>query len=141
MPKITTIYRAATGTAAGLLIFALSGCATTSLPPPPEAQVESILPPPPPPPHGQVIEGLVDGASIRTSNSYGNIEVRAMSYGPAVCTTHITVGDRTVSIAAPPAAYSPWVMANSHTASLSFNIGKRDQCDTRTEAQIRYWKG
>ena len=88
----------------------------------------------------QVVTGIFDGMVISTADVYGNIEVRAMSYGPGFCTTHITVGDQTVSIAAPPAIYSGWVTATSHSGSIGFAVSKRDICDTGTEVQVRYWK-
>jgi hypothetical protein len=88
----------------------------------------------------QVVVGLWQGMTIKTSNSWANVEVRAMSFGPGFCATHITVGDKTVAIAAPPATYSGWVTANSHGGSVNFSISKDDKCDTGTQAQVRYWR-
>ena len=88
----------------------------------------------------QVVVGLVDGMYIQTGNSWGNVEVRAKSFGPGFCATHVTVGDKTVSIAAPPYAYSGWVIVNSYGGSVSFQISKEDICDTGTVAEVRYWK-
>jgi len=87
----------------------------------------------------QITSGIVDGMTIRTGNSWGNVEVRAMSMGPGFCSTHISVGDRTVNVAAPPGVYTPWMIVNSHGGRVSFNIGKDDICDTGTIAQVRYW--
>lgn len=117
-------------TLTGLLAIGIAACTPT--PPPP--------PPPPPPPGQQVVTNYHGGMTIRTANAYGNIETRAMSYGPGFCTTHVSVGDKTVSIAAPPAVYTPWVTVRSHSGSLTFPVSKTDQCDTGTEVQIRYWK-
>ena len=88
----------------------------------------------------QVVVGLIDGMVIQTGNSWGNVEVRAKSFGPGFCATHVTVGDKTVSIAAPPLAYSNWVVVNSYGGSVSFAISKEDICDTGTIAEVRYWK-
>ncbi len=88
----------------------------------------------------QTVTGLVDGMTIRTGNSWANIEVRAMSMGPGFCATHITVGDKTITVAAPPLVYSTWYIANSHGGSVSFDISKADQCDVGTLAQIRYYR-
>ncbi len=88
----------------------------------------------------QVVTNYYDGLVVRTANAYGNIETRAMSYGPGACTTHVSAGDKTVSFVAPPATYSSWVVIRSHTGSMSFPISKSDQCSTGTEVQIRYWK-
>lgn len=88
----------------------------------------------------QAVTGLVNGMTIRTSDSWANVEVRAMSFGPGFCATHITVGDKTVSYAAPPAVYGPWVIAASHGGRVSFEVSKSDQCDTGTQAQVRYWR-
>lgn len=83
--------------------------------------------------------GLVDGMVIKTSNSWGNVEVRAQSFGPGFCSTEVTVGDKTVIIAAPPLTYSSWIIANSYGGSVTFSISKSDNCDTGTMAQVRYW--
>lgn len=88
----------------------------------------------------QVETGLVQGMTISTSDSWANVEVRAMSFGPGFCATHITVGDRTVSYAAPPGIYGPWVIVASHGGRVSFEVSKADQCDTGTQAQVRYWR-
>lgn len=88
----------------------------------------------------QVVIGLVDGMTIQTGNAWANVEVRAMSFGPGFCATHITVGDKTISVAAPPAVYSGWYVANSHGGRVSFTVSKQDQCDTGTLAQVRYFR-
>lgn len=87
----------------------------------------------------QRVVGLVDGMTIRTGNSWANVEVRAQSFGPGFCSTEVTVGDKTVIIAAPPLTYSGWTIVNSHGGSVSFEISKRDNCDTGAMAQVRYW--
>lgn len=88
----------------------------------------------------QVVAPLINGMTIRTGDSWGNVEVRAKSFGPGFCATHVTVGDKTVSIAAPPMSWSGWVVANSYGGSVSFEISKEDICDTGTIAEVRYWK-
>ncbi|MEQ8379024.1 hypothetical protein [Parvibaculum sp.] len=88
----------------------------------------------------QTVTNTFNGMTIVTADVYGNIEARAYSYGPGFCTTHVTVGDKTVNIAAPPAIYSPWTEVISHSGSIGFSVSKDDQCDTGTEVQIRYWK-
>lgn len=88
----------------------------------------------------QVVVGLVNGMTIQTGNSWANVEVRAMSMGPGFCATHITVGDKTISVAAPPMVYSSWYIANSHGGKVSFSISKDDKCDTGTLAEVRYFR-
>lgn len=88
----------------------------------------------------QIVAGLVDGMTIDTGNVWGNVEVRAKSMGPGFCATNISVGDKTVAVAAPPFVYSDWQVANSHGGEVSFKLGKEDKCDTGTLAEVRYWK-
>lgn len=83
---------------------------------------------------------LVNGMIIRTGNVYGNVEARAYSYGPGFCTTHVSAAEKTVSILAPPAVYSNWVVVTSHSGSIGLSVTKEDQCDTGTEVQVRYWQ-
>ena len=88
----------------------------------------------------QVEVGLVEGMTITTADSWANVEVRAMSFGPGMCSTHISVGDKTVNYAAPPGIYGPWVIVASHGGRVSYQVSKSDQCDTGTQAQVRYWR-
>lgn len=88
----------------------------------------------------QTTETLYDGMVIRTANVVGNVSVRAYSFGPGFCTTKITIDDKSVNFAAPPATYGPWLDVKSHSGAFSFAISKEDKCDTRTEVQVRYWK-
>jgi hypothetical protein len=88
----------------------------------------------------QIVTGLVNGMTIQTSDSIANVEVHAMSFGPGFCATNITVGGKTIVVAAPPGIYSEWMIANSHIGKVSFSISKDDICDTGTQAEVRYWR-
>lgn len=87
----------------------------------------------------QRVVGLVDGMVVTTSDSWANVEVRAKSFGPGFCSTEVTVGDKTIIIAAPPIVYSAWTIVNSHGGSVDFTVSKKDNCDTGTLAEVRYF--
>lgn len=88
----------------------------------------------------QVIEGIVDGQSITTSNSVANVEVRAQSLGPGACAVEFSTGNNSIGFLAVPFSYSPWTKLASHIGSATFKIGIDAKCDTGVLAQVRYFR-
>jgi hypothetical protein len=87
-----------------------------------------------------VIEELVSGQTITTSDSVANIEVRGQSFGPGACgVTFKSSGDQT-SFLAPPLVWSPWTHLTSHIGSVTLIIEYDVVCDTGIKAQVKYYR-
>lgn len=90
----------------------------------------------------QVVVPFADGMTITTSDSVANVEVHAKSFGPGFCSVTFTAspGGSPKQIAAPPAAYSSWVVIASHIGVVTYTISYDVGCDTGVLAEIRYFK-
>lgn len=83
---------------------------------------------------------LYNGMLIKTSDSVGNVRVRAKSQGPGMCGTNITSGLGSSSILASPFSWSAWSTLFSHAGSVSTTVSTSVICDTGALFEIEYWK-
>ena len=88
----------------------------------------------------QVVESLVDGMTITTSDSVANVEVRGKSLGPGLCAVEYSTSGGSVSFDAPPLAFSDWNVLASHIGSVTYTISERAICDTGVVSEVRYYK-
>ena len=95
---------------------------------------------------GLTVEEVLGGPQeanlrITTGNAIAPIEVRHMSYGPGFCTVETSTSlGKTISAAAPPLVYGPWIRIEAHIGIVSMTISTRAQCDTGARTQVRYFK-
>lgn len=86
-----------------------------------------------------IVTALVDGMIISgDENILQHIEVRAKSFGPGLCETHISFIGETVAIAAPPHKWSDWKQLGPAISGTSEKIGFRSVCETGSNGQVRY---
>ena len=82
---------------------------------------------------------LVSGMSISTSDSVGNVEVRAKSLGPGACGVTYSTHAGSVSFLAPPLMWGDWHTLYSHLGHSQAQISESVTCDTGVVAEISYW--
>ena len=88
----------------------------------------------------QVVEILVDGHTITTSDSVATVEVRAQSFGPGFCGVTFSTLGGVASFLAPPLTWSEWTQLAAHIGKVSYIISVQPVCDTGVMAEIRYYK-
>jgi hypothetical protein len=87
----------------------------------------------------QIKVTLINGMVIETSDSIGNVEVRAKSVGPGFCGSRFSGPTGNIEILAPPFTWSNWITLYSHIGKAKNTINYEAVCDTGIEAEIRYF--
>lgn len=82
---------------------------------------------------------LVDGVSIKTSDSIANVDVRGKSIGLGFCSVMVTGEGNTIAYAAPPQAWGPWIVLFSHVGAVNALINVDVECDTGALMEARYF--
>lgn len=91
--------------------------------------------------NNKVSQSLPVGTStIRTSDSVGNVYVRAKSQGPGFCATELSTSSKKISLAAPPFAWSSWTVLDSHIGAVTMSITAEVLCDTGALFEVQYYK-
>lgn len=87
------------------------------------------------------IEEYFGTISIKTSNSYANVYIRHLSFGPGFCEveTRSSLGNSIVTMG-PPAIWSEWQVIEAHAGQITMTVNDIVKCDTGVRSQIKYWK-